>query len=987
MGLFFGCISDIVSGTMPKRHSLHAVTLPAPLREQVELYWQTYVEAATESGVAMPAHPDFLKVLHKVWACSEFVAQNCIHSPALLADLLYSGDLLREYSPHTYRQQLQSVLGASADERELEVALRQVRRREMVRIAWRDLAGWAKLDETLRDLSLLAEACVESALDALHGWQAAELGRPCSMSGEPQSLVVIGMGKLGGGELNFSSDIDLIFAYPEEGETRGRRRRVSNEEYFVRLAQRLIAMLDTPTGEGLVFRVDSRLRPFGESGPLALSFEAMEDYYQTHGREWERYAFIKARVVAGDRVAGSRLMQTLKPFIYRRYLDFGAFASLRDMKALIAQEIRRKGMEGNIKLGWGGIREVEFIGQVFQLIRGGRDARLQRPELLPILDTLSAAGYLPDYVIRELAESYAFLRRAENRLQEAADEQTHSLPVDQTGRLRLAYSMGYDNREVFEHALDKHRRRVHSHFEQVFSAPQAEQAVDANRPDLSGLWLGSLEAGRFRELLTSMGFAQADDVQRWLTELREGYGYRVLSERGRARMDTLMPLLIAAAGLGAAPDVTLLRVVRLIEAIAQRSTYLSLLIENPVALSQLVKLCSASPWISALLTRHPILLDELLDTRTLYAVLDKAGMQAELRRILSSIPEDDLEQQMEALRHFKQAQVLHIAAADTAGELPLMKVSDHLTWLAEAVLQQVLSLAWHHLAARHGTPRYSIEGKAHEPGFAVVGYGKLGGIELGYGSDLDLVFLHDSQGEEQRTGGPKAIDNGVFFARLGQRIIHILNTLTPSGVLYEVDTRLRPNGASGLLVSSLESYADYQRKSAWTWEHQALVRARPVAEIGAGGLAERFNRLRAAILGRERDAATLRAEVLDMRERMYAEFSRPGEGWFDLKQGRGGIADIEFMVQYMVLLNTCRHPELSTWTDNIRQLGDLAAAGLLSAPDAQALSDAYQDYRAAGHRCALQDEPARVPETEFRARREAVMRIWRELFEKVASGK
>ena len=395
---------------MPRRHSPHVVTLPAPLQEQVELYWQTFVEAATENGVAIPAHPDFLKVLYRVWACSEFVAQSCIHSPPLLTGLLHSGDLLREYSPDTYRWHLQNVTGACTDERGLGVALRQIRRREMVRIAWRDLAGWAKLDETLRDLSLFAEACVESALDALHVWQVVELGWPCGGSGEPQSLVVIGMGKLGGGELNFSSDIDLVFAYPEEGETRGRRRRISNEEYFVRLAQRLIAALDTPTEEGFVFRVDSRLRPFGESGPLALSFGAMEDYYQTHGREWERYAFIKARVVAGDRVAGAHLMRTLKPFVYRRYLDFGAFEALRDMKALIAQEIRRKGMENNIKLGWGGIREVEFIGQVFQLIRGGRDARLQRTELLPILDTLCAAGHLPDHMARELAESYAFPR-------------------------------------------------------------------------------------------------------------------------------------------------------------------------------------------------------------------------------------------------------------------------------------------------------------------------------------------------------------------------------------------------------------------------------------------------------------------------------------------------------------------------------------------------------------------------------------------------
>ncbi|MEO6696864.1 MAG: bifunctional [glutamate--ammonia ligase]-adenylyl-L-tyrosine phosphorylase/[glutamate--ammonia-ligase] adenylyltransferase [Gammaproteobacteria bacterium] len=966
---------------MPKRQLRNAINLPAPLREQVKRHWHAFVDAASEIGVAAPAHPDVLKVLYRVWACSEFVAQNCIRDPVLLTDLLHSGDLLIEYSPDAYRQQLQHALNGIADEQELGTILRKQRRREMVRIAWRDLAGWAKLDETLRDLSLFAEACVESALDALHAWQAAELGRPCSGSGEPQSLVVIGMGKLGGGELNFSSDIDLVFAYPEDGETRGRRHRISNEEYFVKLAQRLIAVLDTLTDEGRVFRVDSRLRPFGESGPLVLSFGAMEDYYQTHGREWERYAFIKARVVAGDRVAESRLMPMLKPFVYRRYLDFGAFEALRNMKVLIAQEIQRKGMENNIKLGWGGIREVEFIGQVFQLIRGGRDTKLQRTELLPVLDNLSVSGHLPDTVVRELTESYTFLRRVENHLQEAGDEQTHSLPTDENGRLRLAYSMGYDSREVFEQALDNHRRRVHSHFEQVFAAPQADQATDANQPDLTGLWLGSLEQGRSRELLASLGFANAEDALRWLTELRAGYSYRALSERGRARMDTLMPLLIASAGLGANPDVTLLRVVGLIEAIAQRSTYLSLLIENPLALSQLVKLCAASPWISALLTRHPVLLDELLDTRILHAVLDKAGMENELRRILGSIPEDDLEQQMEALRHFKQVQVLHIAAADIAGELPLMRVSDHLTWLAEAVLQEVLKLAWAHLVARHGTPRCSIKGKPHEAGFAVIGYGKLGGIELGYGSDLDLVFLHSSDGDRQHTTGTKSVENGVFFARLAQRVIHILNAATPGGVLYDVDVRLRPSGASGLLVSSLAAFADYQQGQAWTWEHQALVRARVVAEIGLdqGAISAQFNRLRAVILGRKREPEVLRTEVSDMRERMYAELGRPVEGQFDLKQGRGGIADIEFMVQYVVLLHAHDHPELLACTDNIRLLQGYAAAGLMSAPDVQILSEAYRAYRAVVHRCALQDEPARVPDTEFRDYRAAVARIWREL--------
>ncbi|MEW6354019.1 MAG: bifunctional [glutamate--ammonia ligase]-adenylyl-L-tyrosine phosphorylase/[glutamate--ammonia-ligase] adenylyltransferase [Pseudomonadota bacterium] len=952
-------------------------TLPLSLRERVERAWQTYYEHARAADIQPVRHPELLRVLRRVWAYSDFVADNCARHPRVLADLLQSGDLFVDYAAGEYVNKLRAALAQVSDEAELSIALRQVRRREMLRIAWRDLAGWADVRETLADASAFAAACIDAALDTLHGWQCAEWGMPRDAEGVPQTLVVLGMGKLGAHELNFSSDVDLIFVYTGDGETRARRR-LSNEEYFIRLAQRLIRALDERTPEGFVFRVDARLRPFGESGPLALSFAALEDYYQTHGREWERYAFIKARVVAGDRVAGARLMRSLHPFIYRRYLDFGAFEALRAMKELIARELQRKGMENNIKLGWGGIREVEFIGQVFQLIRGGRDARLQRPELLPVLDALRDAQYLPEYAARELREGYLFLRRVENRLQEVADEQTHTLPTDELGQLRLALSMGYGDWETFERALNKHRARVHGHFEQVFAAPQAESAAS---PDLDGLWQGALIGAHACEVLNAQGFTDAAEALRWLDQLRAGHSYRALSERGRARLDKLMPLLIAALGRTDRPNAALARLVPLIETIARRTAYLALLIENPMALSQLVKLCAASPWVSAMLARHPLLLDELLDARTLYAVLDKAGLEQELRRVLAPVAEDDLEQHMETLRHFKHVQVLRVAAADIGGALPLMKVSDHLTWLAEVIVQEVLNLAWRHLTAKHGHPSCRIEGKTREPGFAVIGYGKFGGIELGYGSDLDLVFLHSSSGEQQRTTGPRGLDNSVFFARLGQRIIHILNTLTPSGVLYEVDTRLRPSGASGLLVSSLESYADYQRHHAWTWEHQALVRARVVAGAGADAadLAAGFTRLRGEILARPRDAHALRTEVRDMRAKMRTALGGCGAERFDLKQDRGGIADIEFMVQYGVLLWAHAHPELLVYPDNIRLLETLSAAGLLPAQDAQRLSDAYRAYRGAVHRAALQEEPACADVGEFREYRQGVMDIWRKL--------
>ncbi len=965
---------------IPVKNTLE--TLPPAVRERVEHYWQQFAQAAMEVNVALPQHPDLLNVLYRVWAYSDFVAQTCIRQPQLFADLLQS-DLRIDYADGDYARKLHSAVGKLKSEQELAAALRQLRTREMLRIAWRDLAGWADLPDTLADLSALAAACIDAALDKLHTWQSQEMGVPRSAAGIAQSLVVIGMGKLGARELNFSSDIDLIFAYPEDGETRGKRCRFSNEEYFVRLAQRLSNALAAHTGDGFVYRVDTRLRPFGDSGPLALSFAAMEEYYQNHGREWERYAFIKARAVAGDIGQGRRLLQNLLPFVYRRYLDYGVFESLRDMKEMIVRETQRRSLRDNIKLGPGGIREIEFIGQLFQLIRGGRDVHLQEPGILQVLAYLGQMQHLPISVVQELSDAYIFLRRVENRLQEFADEQTHALPIDDLERTRLALSMSYPDWDTFAHALEQHTERVHTHFEQIFAAPQLASLTNPqpiSGEDLSALWHGAMDEAEAEKLLATRGFDDAREALLLLQQLRQGYHYRALSERGRRRFDGLMPLLLVEVGRTEQPADTLMRVVNLIETIAQRTAYLALLAENPLALTQLVKLCAVSPWISALLTRHPLLLDELLDARSLYTPLDRTGLESELRQSLLRIPQDDLEQQMDALRHFKQVQVLRVAAADTAGVMPLMIVSDHLSVLAELILQQVLNLAWHYLTARHGTPQCMLNEQSCRPGFAIVAYGKLGGIELGYGSDLDIVFLHDSGGDRQLTDGPKSIDNAVFFARLGQRIIHILNAHTPAGVLYEIDMRLRPSGASGLLVSSMESFADYQATRAWTWEHQALVRARVVAKQDANNIAAHFEQLRRTILQQPRDEATLRAEVHDMRERMRVALGAHEPGQFDLKQDTGGIADIEFMVQYGALLWAHDQPALLTFTDNIRLLQGFAAGGRMPVADVQLLSDAYRAYRAAVHRCALQDEPARVNETEFAEYRADVIRIWKKLF-------
>ncbi len=937
--------------------------LPAALAAGLAHQWAAYLESAAEHGARVLAEGAERTAMLRAWAASDFVAQACVADPALPGDLVASGDLEKAYPEGHYRDALDRLLEGVADEADLARRLRLFRRREMVRIAWRDLALDADLDEVLAEVSALAEACIDGALERLHAWHCAQFGEPHGAeSGTPQRLVVLGMGKLGARELNFSSDVDLIFAYPEAGATRGARE-ITNERFFLRLGQRLITALDERTAEGFVFRVDMRLRPYGDSGPLAMSFGALEHYYQSQGREWERYAMIKARVVGGDRRRGGQLLEILRPFVYRRYLDYGAFESLREMKAMIAREMRHKHLARNVKLGPGGIREIEFIGQAFQLIRGGRVPALREQQIQKVLGVLSAQRLLPDYAAAELIAAYRYLRRVENRLQEFADRQTHELPRDAAARARLAYAMGAGDWAGFSAELEQHRERVGAHFDQVFAAPQSEDAGDAAAGEFSALWQAPAMAEAEQETLRRHGFTEPGEAARALLALRDSHACRALSGRGRARLDRLMPLLIGAVAASEQPDLCLPRVLALVEAIARRTAYLSLLGEHPLVLSQLVKLAAASPWIARLLTRHPILLDELLDPRTLYQPASREQLERELREKLAAVDADDLEQQMEVLRHFKQAQVLRVAAADVGGVLPLMIVSDHLTEIAEVLLQAVLELAWAQIAARHGVPRYRQGGASAEAGFCVLAYGKLGGIEFGYGSDLDIVFLHDSAGEDQHTDGERPVDNGVFFARLGQRIIHLLATATASGVLYEVDTRLRPSGASGLLVCSVDSFADYQRGQAWTWEHQALVRARPVA--GSAAIAARFEAVRAEILARPREREALRGEVREMRARMREQLGRSGEGMFDLKQDFGGIADIEFLVQYQVLAWASREAGVYRYTDNIRQLDALAAGGIMPEADVERLKDIYRDYRKRAHRLTLQEQAAIVPEGEY----------------------
>lgn len=963
-------------------------SIPASLRAQADHHldqWRTAVRDAGLESQLDTLGERFHTQMPAVLAVSDFVAEQLRRDPAM-AWRLVEGDLLaRSLGPGEMGELLAAQLAGVTDEQELGRVLRRFRQQQQVRIIWRDLTRQAATMQTTRELSDMADACIEQAYRWLYDRLCESAGVPTGYNGEPQHMVILGMGKLGAQELNLSSDIDLIFGYAEAGETQGGRRSISNQEFFIRLGQRLIKALDAITVEGFVFRVDMRLRPYGDSGALVFSFDALEQYYQSQGRDWERYAMIKARVVAGDQAAGADLLAMLKPFVFRRYLDFAAIEALRNLKLMIQREVQRRGLQDNVKLGSGGIREIEFIGQAFQLIHGGRDRSLQQRPILPVLDVLAANAYLPDQAVDELKGAYLFLRDTEHALQAIDDRQTQMLPTDPQSQDRVAFALGFDDWDMFRAALDRHRDRVARHFAGVIADPDEDEQQEASQYDQwIPLWEGSLDPDQAVEQLREAGFARPDEALRLLSALTASGQLRAMQRVGRERLDVFMPRLLCMAAEHADPDLALERVLPLVGAVARRSAYLLLLTENPGALRELLVLCAASPWIAEQITRYPVVLDELLNAGRLYRPPETEELVDELRQQLMRIPADDLEQQMEVLRYFKRAHVLRVAASEIAGTLPLMKVSDYLTWIAEAILQQVLQLAWRELSARHGVPRRR-DGSACELDFVIIGYGKVGGIELGHGSDLDLVFIHDGDPQTE-TDGPKPIEGNKFYTRLGQRIIHILSTQTTSGALYEVDMRLRPSGESGLLVSSLESFARYQREDAWTWEHQALVRARVLA--GCKRLSHRFLNLRAEVLGHQRDEAELRAEVAGMRHKMRdnlgtsstrggaADLAFEPSGVFDLKQDAGGIVDIEFMVQYAVLAWSCRFPELLRYTDNIRILDGLRDAGLIAAEDVEHLQEAYKAYRAAAHRLALQKQPGKVSGDQFHDFRHCVIALW-----------
>lgn len=875
------------------------------------------------------------------------------------------------------RQRARMETLGHADE-STEAGLRRTRNGRMCSIATDALEGRAGLADTLAQLSAeavrfcaLAKRVAQDELRARHG-------DPCCPDGRIAHSIVLAMGKLGGRELNFSSDIDLIFLHTADGMTDGSEP-IENERFFIKLAQGVIKLLSEQTEDGFVFRVDTMLRPFGSAGPMSMSVDAAEEYYQTHGREWERYAMIKARPIAGDIAAGEEFLRRLRPFVYRRYLDYNAINSLRDLKRRIHEDFvsRRGGGGDDVKLGPGGIRELEFIVQSFQLVRGGQDANLRNPSLRPTLAYLGESGLLPRDTALKLDECYVFLRKLENAIQMYEDQQTHRLPEDEDARRALCIGLDFVDWDALMASYREVTAYVNGEFRRVFSEPPASEGASASLPVVQAAFGSTADASAVRELLQGDGIVSEDDtLAQRLIDLARGRLARGLSESAAQCMQRVVGHLLDAARGSEAPARTAERVLRVIQSVAGRSTYLTLLDQSPVVRTHLVRLCAASLWVTEQIAASPAVLDALLDPRTLYAPPGREAMQAELATRFAKLPVQDVEAGMDVLRRYRNEITVRIAAADIAGSLPLVKVSDHLTWLAEAVLGTALERAA--LEIREGYGQV-LRPDGTPAGLGVIAYGKFGGLELGYGSDLDLVFVHeDVDGEAESSGGARAIAAPAWFARLAQRVVHWLSTLTPAGRAYEVDLELRPSGQSGPVVVSFKSFADYQRHRAWTWEHQALTRARFVA--GPTSLGEQVEQLRREVLCRPRDAAKLAQEIVEMRRKMREHLLKRRPGVWDVKQGEGGVIDCEFLTQYLVLRDAAQRPELVVWSDNWRQLDALAQGGSLPEEDRSELIECYRAYRAFAHARALQSEEGLAPETQFASERDRVRAAWRRQF-------
>ncbi|HAR80313.1 MAG TPA: bifunctional [glutamate--ammonia ligase]-adenylyl-L-tyrosine phosphorylase/[glutamate--ammonia-ligase] adenylyltransferase [Succinivibrionaceae bacterium] len=954
---------------------LNLPELPEVLKKESDIQYER---------IKKKINPDLFEIFDKqddfryVLGMSDFIANSIFMYPKLCSELLSQGGVSDPLGFLEPKKVVSEQIVEGLSDFEMKHRLREIRRSFMVMIAWRDLTGRAEIEEVFSALCSLAECIISRTIEVVRAGFIKMYGDAISDDGStPLPLLTFGMGKLGGEELNFSSDLDLMFCYPYDGETSGGSRSISFKEFFSRIVQRVTNLLSDTTVDSFCYRIDLRLRPFGDAGALVNSFDGLARYYETQGRTWERYALVKARLLGKDPYNsryGRELIEMLRPFVFRRYLDYGAIESLRKLKHLIEVEVRRRQLDGNFKLGAGGIREVEFIVQTFELMRGGRIPQLQERSLRKTLRILDSLELLPSEVCEMLDCCYLNLRRLENVIQEFSDKQTQSIPENDRDRARLLIALNKRSFEDLEVDLAEIRNAVHSEFLKVIAVSEEKQD-DTEQEDLGYLWDGLIKLEDLTEDLKPLvkNTDMSASLAQAIFSLKETLSRLPVGPVGRETLRQLMPKIIRQCAPDADPGRLFSKTAALIEKVAMRTTYLQLLNDNNSALRHLITLLDENALAGELIKEHPILLDELIVPQYLNTPPRPDEFFAMLQEHLMRVEPDDLEEQMEELRLFKKLMVLRIAMSDNAETLPLMKISDSLTWLAEAIIRELIILAWKQTELKFGHPENC---SVRDPGFAIIAYGKLGGIELGYNSDLDMVFIRDE--DESVTVGDNPCPSALFYQRLVQRFLHLSTTRMVGGVLYDLDMRLRPDGDSGLLITDIAGYEHYQTERAWTWEHQALVRARPIA--GSKRVIDRFNAVRDKVLRTPRDLVKLKTDVVEMREKMKKHLDKSNDRYFDLKQSRGGMVDIEFIAQYLMLREAPEHPDMILWTDNVRILDECARLGILSADKADSLKKAYLKIRGLYHRLSLADVKPLVSHEDRPAECDAVISIWDEIF-------
>jgi len=922
------------------------------------------------------------RLLERISVLSPFVRNIMQRRPNLLCNLL-ERDLLVKSLPQKDLWKIASdFLNDAKNEADYCTKIRNFRNEMMLRIAIRDLGGICGFKETVADLSYLACICLEKTISWLEQDMDAKFGQPCDETGRRVRLIVLGMGKLGAFELNFSSDIDLVFSYSRHGKTKGGKHSITNDEYFLEQCRRLVRIFSMVTPDGFVFRVDTRLRPFGDSGPLVICSEAMVEYYENHGRQWERYALLKASAVAGDIEEGNTLLESLKPFIYRRYIDYSTVDSLKEMKAMILAEQAGRTGTYNVKLGPGGIRDIEFVVQTFQLIKGGRIKALQVRPLLDALDVIKRLKLLDENTCTSLGKAYVFLRTVEHRLQEYDDRQVQTLPEDKRRRQLLSLSLGFDSWAKFHKVYSEHTNKSAKVFRGLFEEKrEAGQTSETCRPhktvEAMMIWSDPLD-DKARRGLSSLGFSAPDKMGKLLSSFKESKKVKALSGQVREIIDTLVPSLIEVSTTTPNPDKALEAGLNIFEAVLKRSIYLVLLNQHPSALRHLVYLCSRSRMVAELLRRQPILLDELVSGATLFRSYSKNNLKELLDTSLSAISPNDLEHWLDEIRRFKKAHILRIAATQLRGMIDAFRVGIELSNLAEVCLDAVFNRAWKDLSEKGPDFVRKCRNFA-SGGLAVVAYGKLGSKEMNYSSDLDLVFLYDHKKFGNLTVGEQA-NLGYFYSRLIQRAIFLVSARTSQGILYEIDTRLRPNGSQGILVSTLSTFEHYQHEKAWTWEHQALIKARFLAGDNVCGMA--FEKIREKVLGKKRQLVHLKTDIIEMRNKITKALSPKlkEKGLFHIKKSPGGLTDIEFIVQYLVLAHAYREAALLQFRDNRTLIKVLEDLGLLTRIQAKKLSEPLRFYQEQISLKALDLEEAVVASADIYHVRQGVLETWDQVF-------